>query len=105
MNIKKILGRNIKKYRKKANLTQDGLAEKLNISSKHLSNIEVGQKFVSAQLLEKIIQIFDMSPSSLFYIAGENPSDDNPLETIDRIIDEQSKTFAENLKKKISEEL
>lgn len=43
--VSKLLGTNVQKYRKKNNLTQTELAEKIGISQKHLSDIETGTKF------------------------------------------------------------
>lgn len=105
MNVKKILGDNIKKYRKKAGFTQDEFAEKLDISPKHLSNIEIGQKFISAQLLEKVSEILKVSPSTLFYSTDERSLGDESLSKIDRIIDEYFDSFAKSVKERIREEI
>ncbi len=101
MNIKQILGNNIKRYRKKAEMTQDELAEKLDISTKHLSNIEIGQKFVSAELLEKIYRELKVSPAALFYSAELDGLGDDTLNRIGSLIAEN----AEALKTKIREEI
>ncbi|MFW9881894.1 MAG: helix-turn-helix domain-containing protein, partial [Candidatus Thorarchaeota archaeon] len=97
MNIKKILGSNIAKYRKTREFTQEELSEKLDISPKHLSNIERGKDFVSASILEKISEILNVTPSALFYSPELNKIDDNSLSKIDDIITEQ----AEFTKKRI----
>jgi len=65
--IKAVLGANIKYYRKKLNLSQEQLAEKLEITPKHLSTIETGATFVSAELLEKFTRQLCVSASTLFY--------------------------------------
>ena len=54
MDIKNIFGENLKFYRKAKHLSQEQLAEKSDISVKHLSSIERGLTFVSADLLEKL---------------------------------------------------
>ncbi len=59
MNIKKELGENIKRMRKKRRLTQEQLAEKVDISPRNLSGIEVGANFVKAETLEKIVTALD----------------------------------------------
>ncbi len=101
MNVKILLGENITKYRKKRKLTQEGLSEKLDISVKHLSNIEIGNNFVSATLLEKLSKVLNVTPSALFYSPYIKKMDDNALSKIDEIISEQ----AEITKKMIREEL
>ena len=47
MNIIKRFGRNIRIHREAANLTQEQLAEKLDISCGSLSRIESGRQFVT----------------------------------------------------------
>ncbi len=66
MNIKKEFGEKIKRMRKKKNLTQEQLAEMVNISVRNLSGIEIGQNFVKADTLEKIIAALDTTPEELF---------------------------------------
>lgn len=46
-NIRKIFGENVKFYRKKQGISQEQLAELLEISTNHLSVIETGTKFVT----------------------------------------------------------
>lgn len=104
MDIKKILGENIRNYRKKENLNQEELAEKLNISSKHLSNIEIGKKFVTSELLENISKVLNVSPSALFYSSEINKQDDNMMGKIDKIINTETNQFMKRLKEKIREE-
>ncbi len=104
MDVRKILGENIKKYRKKSGLTQEQLAEKLEISSKHLSNIEIGDKFVSAELLNRLTEILNILPYSLFYCNKPTQKiDDNFTAEIEKIIDEQLKKTAQVIKEKIRE--
>lgn len=106
MDVKKILGSNIRKYRKRGGLTQEQFAERLYISPKHLSNIEVGTKFVSAILLEKIITELDIPPASLFYSSDiKSPRSDDPYSKIDRFISDSADSFISTVKEKIREEL
>ena len=100
-NIKAIFGTNIKYYRKKQHLTQEQLAEKLGITTKHLSTIETGANFVSADLLEKLTQQFLVSASALFYSNEEVSIDDSFLGKIDRIIDDECLKITNNIKTQI----
>ena len=55
-----IFGNNVKKYRKKRKITQQELADKLNISTVFLSRLENGKygfKFKNIALLAKILKI------------------------------------------------
>ena len=67
LNVKKIFGDNVKYYRKKMGLSQEQLSEILEISPNHLSVIETGGKFVTSRLLEKMVFVFKIPPSLLFY--------------------------------------
>lgn len=66
MNIKKNFGKRIKEIRIGADLTQEQLAEKIGISPKSLSQIELGNNFVSAETLELICKTLKITPKSLF---------------------------------------
>lgn len=66
IDIPKLFGENLKKIRKQKNLTQSELAEKLDVTQKHLSVIETGTQFASATLISKIAHVLDVTPSELF---------------------------------------
>lgn len=50
------IGKNIAAERSKAGLTQEELAERLGISTSHLSNIERAQRTISISMLVKICE-------------------------------------------------
>ena len=52
-------------------MTQEQLAEKLEISIKHLSTLETGKVFASSELIEKIAEELKVSISALFYTPDE----------------------------------
>ena len=64
--LKLLFGRKIKEYRKKYGLTQAQLAERVNIDDKHISCIENGKNFPSADLLERISNALNIEPKDLF---------------------------------------
>lgn len=66
MNIKKELGEKIRRVRKQRHLTQEQLAEMVDISPRNLSNIELGVSFIKAETLEKIIDSLNISTEELF---------------------------------------
>ena len=89
INIRKIFGENVKFYRKKRGLSQEQLAELLEISTNHLSVIETGTKFVTYKLLEKIVQELKVLPSSLFYCSEIAEKDNSSINKINTIIAEE----------------
>jgi len=66
MNVKKALGEKIKRLRKQRNLTQEELAEMIDIAPRNLSRIEVGANFVTAETLEKILTALDINMEEIF---------------------------------------
>ena len=66
MNIKKTFGEKIKRLRKANHLTQEQLAEMINIAPKNLSKIEVGATFVSAETLSKLVESLGTTTEELF---------------------------------------
>ena len=101
MNIKQLFGNNLHEYRKDKGLSQEELAEKLEISIKHLSTLETGKGFVSAELLEKISETLEVSPSALFYSSQEKSSDKSDLTIIDNIMEEELKKTYHSIKDRI----
>lgn len=65
-NIYKIIGKNIKLFRKKEGLTLDKLSKKANISPSFLSNIESGSKQPTLLTVEKIASALKINITSLF---------------------------------------
>lgn len=66
MDNKKLLGKRIKGIRKSCNLTQEELAEKVNIDITTLSGIESGRHFPSLVTLEKIAKTLNVALTTLF---------------------------------------
>ena len=96
--IKAVFGANIKYYRKKQRLSQEQLAERLGITPKHLSTIETGATFVSAELLEKCTRQLFVSASALFYSADDVSCDDSLFGNIDEIIDKECANISNTIK-------
>lgn len=66
INIKAILGKNIKRLREKNKMTQDEFSEKIKLSSQAVSLIEAGKYFTTAETLDNICNHFNVPPSALF---------------------------------------
>lgn len=69
--IKILLGKRVKELRKKRNLTQKELAEKMNIDQRNLSKIECGNNFITAETLSKILFALDIEIEDLFNFNSE----------------------------------
>ncbi|MCM1265308.1 MAG: helix-turn-helix domain-containing protein [Candidatus Gastranaerophilales bacterium] len=91
MNIKKELGNRIKELRLKHSYTQETLSEKLDISPKSLSQIELGNNFVSAETLEKLCTALNVSPKALFDFEYSNYQKENAITEINIKLQNDSK--------------
>lgn len=78
-NIYLIISKRIKEERKKLNLTQEELAEKINMSYKYLSNIERNVDKPSLDLLIRLSEELKISVISLF--ADNKKDNKNKVET------------------------
>ena len=76
MNIKKELGLKIKRLRQKEGLTQEQFAEKINIATRTLAGIEIGESFVSAQTIENILSYTGISFEDFFISSHLRPTED-----------------------------
>lgn len=76
MNIKKQLGTKIKRLRQKRGLTQEQLAERIDVATRTLCGIENGENFMTADTLEKIFEVLQISPSELFAFDHLKPQDE-----------------------------
>ena len=65
-DIRLVLAGNMKKYRKIQRITQEKLAEKIDTAPNYIAMIEVGRKFPSAGMLERIATALNVDTPELF---------------------------------------
>lgn len=65
-SVKKLFGTNLKKLRLAKGLTQEQLAECLDLQLQTISYIENGRAFVSSDVIAKICNFFDVSLEFMF---------------------------------------
>ncbi len=65
-SVKKLFGKRIKELRKEKNLTQEQLAELVDIDTRNIIKIENSQTFPRLKTIEKFMEIFEISASDLF---------------------------------------
>lgn len=66
MGIKQELGKKIKYMRLAKGYTQEKLSEMVDISQKALSSIEIGENFVTAETLDKLLNALEITSEELF---------------------------------------
>lgn len=75
MTDKDSVGSRIRECRKKTGLTQEQLAEKVNISPTYLSEIETDRKQAGRKVLCTIAEVLDVSLDYLMYARKEHNGD------------------------------
>ena len=66
MNLRKIFGKNLKYYRFQKKYTQAKLAEKVDISSNYVSQLERGKHNIDFDIIEQLCEILEIEPFQLF---------------------------------------
>jgi transcriptional regulator with XRE-family HTH domain len=70
MNIRQVLAENLKSYRYTLGWSQATLAEKVNTSTNYIGMIEIGKKFPSPEMMEKIAKALKIDTPELFSMTG-----------------------------------
>ena len=91
MRIHAVFSENMRKYRKKAKLSQEKLAEICGTDHRYIGQIETGTRCPSLEYVERIANALNIAPYLLFYeenangkdeIAGLSPEQKQKLKTI-----------------------
>lgn len=85
MNVKKLIGLRIKELRKAKHLSQEKLAEMIDISQNALSYIEMGENFFTSDTLEKLTTALDVQTKDIFDFNHLEPSE-NLLKEINNLL-------------------
>jgi len=75
MEIQAVFTENMRKYRKKAKLTQEKLAEMCNTDFRYIGQIETGARCPSLDFVERIATALKIAPYRLFYDENSNEDD------------------------------
>lgn len=92
MDNKKLLGKRIKELRKEAGLTQEKLAELIDIETTSLSGIESGRHFPSLPTLERIAENLNIEIKALFnfnHLQSIEKMKSDIINNIDKLSDEK----------------
>lgn len=66
MDIIKVFGRNVKKYRSKLGISQEKLAEKSGLHRTYISDIERFQRSISLENIQRIADALEIETYKLF---------------------------------------
>lgn len=94
-------GKRIQQLRKERELTQEQLAEKLNVSQNTIAKIESGLRRPSIDFLLEISEFFNVSTNYLvFGVHAEDAEDEKLKKDIDEAIKKIDQTIEKLLEKK-----
>lgn len=93
MDLRDVFISNIKEYRKQRKLSQMALAERCETSTSYIGEIEIGKKFPSVEMIQKIADSLEVKPFRLFMAQD------------DKYQKQLSKELAKNLATKLIEDI
>jgi len=100
MRLKDVFVKNLRQYRKEKNISQMALAELCGTSTSYIGQIEIGNRFPSIDMIEKIANALQIRPDLLFFTESDNGSrGKTPSIKKDRMTD----TAKEELIKRLSD--
>jgi len=74
MTLKQIYIQNLREFRKKEGLSQMKLAEYCDTSTSYIGDIEIGRRFPSMEMIERIANILKIEPYHFFICPKGNES-------------------------------
>lgn len=90
MELKKQLGKNIQKQRKRLNLTQEKFAEIIGIDPKNVSKIENGNNYPSPETVTSIAKALNINLYELFIFDNDIPYEEMKTEIIKSLEEERN---------------
>lgn len=91
-DFKKLLGKRIQLIRKSNGLTQEKLAELIDIETPSLSYLETGKYAPSIETLQKLCNALNVQPWEFYYFTAM--SDEEKKEELKKALDENPKLIA-----------
>jgi len=89
------IGKRIKIVRQERKYTQEYLAEKLNVSTQHISDIERGLNGMSIPALMEICKILDIDSDYILF--GASNDSKNPINKLIRKMTPEQSMYAEEI--------
>ena len=91
MDLKHIFIKNLRKFRNNRELSQMKLAELCDTAPSYIGEIEIGRRFPSLKLIEKLGRVLDIEPYRFFiHDAYENQSElEDMVNLISKLPDQQ----------------
>jgi transcriptional regulator with XRE-family HTH domain len=106
MEIMKIFAYNLKKYRKKRELTQEKLAEIIDTATSYIGGLEINIGTPSMEMVEKIAKARDIEPFRLFVNDNERlKNEDDVSDYLESLTTIERQNLLERILNLISDDL
>jgi len=100
MQLKEVFIQNLRKCRRERGISQAELAEKCGTSTSYIGQIEIGNRFPSLELIEKLAGSLQIRPHLLFFTDSDSDADEQLLK---KKKDTISDTMKEELTKRLTD--
>lgn len=94
--IRDLIGKNLKRLRKKAGLSQLDLSGEANLSHTFINDIENGKKWVSCKTIARLCDVFQVEPSQFFFPISEE-EDQERSQAVSAYVDDLSNALLKNV--------
>jgi len=79
MQLKDVFVENLRKFRRERGMSQAMFAEKCDTATSYIGQIEIGKRFPSLELIEKMAQVLKIRPYLLFFTEADDDTDEKVL--------------------------
>jgi transcriptional regulator with XRE-family HTH domain len=103
MTLKQIFIQNLKEFRKKEGLSQMKLAEHCDTATSYIGDIEIGRRFPSMEMIEKIADVLRIEPYRFFKNRTDNNVNTDNESIFPRLTNSMKKQIATQIKTQINQ--
>ena len=86
VDLGRVIGSRVREERRRLDLTQEELAERVNLSTNYIAHLERGSRGASLQTLEKVAGVLDVPVASLFVAGSPSSGARSAQDDIRRIV-------------------
>ena len=101
MTLKQIFIRNLREFRRKEGLSQMKLAEYCDTAASYIGEIEIGRRFPSMEMIEKMADVLRIEPYHFF----KNRSDDNTISDTENLFPRLPNSMKNQIKTQIKTQI
>jgi transcriptional regulator with XRE-family HTH domain len=101
MTLKKVFIRNLREFRRKEGISQMKLAEYCDTAPSYIGDIEIGRRFPSIDMIEKIASVLKIEPYHFFKNKTENSNNAETENLFPRLPNSMKKQIKTQIKTQV----